>query len=255
MQIYVCIKHVPDTAASIGIVGENGYDDKTPKFIVNPYDEYALEEALRIRQREGGEVVVVTVGKEAAIGSIRTCLAVGADRAILVKTDAQFLDSSLTSMAIKKAIEQDGKPDLILTGKQSIDTEGMQTQFRLAAAFHMPVANDVVHLQIEGNRAVAETELGAGTRRVLEMALPCVVGAGRGLNEPHYPTLPQILKAKSKPIRQIELAELGVEASSAEREVLLLEPAPGRPGAKILEGSVRERIEELVRILQEEKVL
>ena len=104
MKIYVCVKHVPDTAAKITVVGDAGFAE-TCKFIVNPYDEYSLEEAVQINQRDGqGEVVVVTVGKESAVTTLRSALALGADRGILVKTDAQFLDNSLTSRALPSII-------------------------------------------------------------------------------------------------------------------------------------------------------
>ena len=148
MQIYVCVKHVPDTAANIKVVEPAGFDESV-KFVVNPYDEYGLEEALQIMAKAGGgEVVVVTVGKESAISSLRTALAVGATRGILVKTDAQFLDSGLTSRALQKAIQQDGTPDLVFTGKQSVDSEGMQTPYRLAVALDMPVVTEVVKVDL-----------------------------------------------------------------------------------------------------------
>ena len=114
MQIYVCVKHVPDTAASIKVVEPAAFDESV-KFVVNPYDEYGLEEALRIVSKTGGEVVIVTVGKASAVNTTRTALAVGASRGILVKTDAQFLDAGLTARALQKAIQQDGAPDLVLS--------------------------------------------------------------------------------------------------------------------------------------------
>ena len=117
MQVYVCVKHVPDTAAKISVVGGNEFAE-TCKFIVNPYDEYGIEEAVQqVKQTGSGEVVIVTVGKESAMVTLRAALAQGADRGILVKTDSHFLDSSLTALALHKVIEQDGSPDLIFCGK------------------------------------------------------------------------------------------------------------------------------------------
>lgn len=256
MKIYVCVKHVPDTAARITVVGDSGFAE-TCKFIVNPYDEYAVEEAVQlVNQAGGGEVVIVTVGKEAAIGTMRAALALGADRGILVKTEAQFLDSAITGRALQKAIAQDGSPDLIFCGKQSIDSEGMQTPFRLAKAFDMAVVTDVVGLSIGDGRAVAEREIGGGAREVLELRMPCVIGATRGLNEPRYPKLPDIMKAKKKEIRQIDMAELGVDLSSSLTEIVKLEAVPERGQARIMTGTTRESVEQLVRILkEEEKVL
>ena len=253
MRIYVCVKHVPDTAAKVTVVGGTGFAE-TCKFIVNPYDEYSVEEAVQINKQAGqGEVVVVTVGKESAVNTMRSALALGADRGILVKTDAQFLDSSLTAQALKKAIEQDGAPDLIFCGKQSIDSEGMQTVFRLAKAFDMPAVNDVVDLKIGDGTATVEREIGGGSREVLEVKLPCVIGATRGLNEPHYPKLPDIMKAKKKEIKQINLAGLGLDTAASQTEIVRLEAVAERGQAKMMEGSTREMVQELVRILKEEE--
>jgi electron transfer flavoprotein beta subunit len=253
MKIYVCVKHVPDTAAKITVVGGTGFAE-TCKFIVNPYDEYSVEEAVQIKNRTGqGEVVVVTVGKESAITTMRSALALGADRGILVKTDTQFLDSALTSQALKKAIEQDGVPDLIFCSKQSIDSEGMQTLFRLAKAFDISAVNEVVALSINEGVARAEREIGGGAREVLEIQLPCVIGATRGLNEPHYPKLPDIMKAKKKEVKQIDIAELGLDLTAPQTEIVNLEAVAERGQARMMEGATREMVEELVRILKEEE--
>lgn len=255
MRIYVCVKHVPDTAARITVVGGTGFGE-TCKFIVNPYDEYAVEEAVQLARKEGGsEVVVVTVGKEAAAASMRAALALGAQRGILVKTDAQWLDSRTTSLALKSAIERDGAPDMVLTGKQSIDSEGMQTPYRLAQALGMPVVSDVVKLAVEGRRAVIEREAEGGGREVVEVDLPCVIGATRGLNEPHYPKLPEILQAKKKEIKVIPIAELGGGADAGCTEIVQLAASPERGQAQMLEGSTREKVEQLVSVLEQENVI
>jgi electron transfer flavoprotein beta subunit len=200
-------------------------------------------------------VVVVTVGKEAAMASMRAALALGAQRGILVRIDAQFLDSRTTSMALKKAIERDGAPDIILTGKQSVDSEGMQTPYRLAHAFGMPVVSDVVKLAVDGRNAVVEREIEGGGREVVEVGLPCVIGATRGLNEPHYPKLPEILQAKKKEIRVIPIAELGLGGDGGCTEIVQLVATPERGQARMLEGSAREKAEQLVSLLEQENVL
>lgn len=256
MKIYVCVKHVPDTAAKITVVGGTGFAE-TCKFIVNPYDEYGVEEAVQLIKQVGtGEVVVVTIGKESALTTMRAALAQGADRGILVKTEAQFLDSALTSQALKKAIELDGSPDLIFCGKQSIDSEGMQTPFRLAKAFDMPVITDVVGLSISGGTASVEREIGGGSREVVEMKLPGIIGATRGLNEPHYPKLPDILKAKKKEVKQFDIVDFGLDLSSPQTEIVNLAAVPERGQARMMEGSTHQMVEQLVQILKEEdKVL
>ena len=198
MQIYVCVKHVPDTAANIKIVGEKGFDDAGCKFIANPYDEYAVEQAVQLVETNGGEVIVVTVGKAAAAATIRAAMAMGAHRGILVTVESQFLDSRTTAQALKAAIEQDGKPDVIFTGKGAVDTEGFQTLYRLAEAMGLPVVNEINKLELADGKATVGHEIGGGAREVLEVSLPCVLGTTKGLNEPRYPKFPDIMKAKKK---------------------------------------------------------
>lgn len=256
MKIFVCVKHVPDTAASIKLAGETGFEDSEIKFISNPYDEFGIEEAVSIVEDKGGEVVVLTVGKPEAESTIRSALAMGAHRAILVTTDSQFLDSSLTASALKEAIEQDGLPDMIFTGKGSVDTESFQTQYRLANLLGMPIANEISTLTIDGDKALAERETGGGEKQVVEMGLPCVVGATKGLNEPRYPKFPDIMKAKKKEVKQLTLADFGIDPSQGGVTIEKLELVPERSGAKMLEGAVDDQVDELVRILKEdEKVL
>lgn len=256
MKICVCVKHVPDTAATIKVAGTTGFEDADVKFIANPYDEYGIEEAVSLVEKQGGEVVILTVGKAAAVSTIRGAMAMGAHRAILVKTDTQFLDSELTAKALKAAMDQDGLPDMIFTGKGSVDTESFQTQYRLARSLGMPIVNEVSSLTIDGNKALAQRESGGGEKQVIEMGLPCVVGATKGLNEPRYPKFPDIMKAKKKEIKEITLSDLGIDASSGKVTIENLTPVPERSGAKMLEGSVDDQVTELVRILKEdEKVL
>jgi len=256
MKIFVCVKHVPDTAASIRIVGKNGFEDSEIKFVSNPYDEHGIEEAVSLVEQHGGEVVILTVGKASADTTIRSALAMGAHRAILVKTDRQFLDSILTAKALAQAIKADGVPDMIFTGKGSVDTESFQTQYRLAKYLEMPVVNEVSYLEVKEGKALAKRDAGAGEKQLMEMGLPCVIGATKGLNEPRYPKFPDIMKAKKKKIQKKELSELGVDESQGRVIIETLAAVPERAGAKMLTGSVDEQVTELVKVLtQDEKVL
>ncbi len=256
MKIFVCVKHVPDTANNITVAGENAYNDSDVKFIINPYDEYALEEAVSIVEKKGGEVVAFTVGKDAATTTIRSALAMGADRAIHVKIDHQFLDSSLTAKALKAAMDEDGLPDMIFTGKASVDTESFQTPYRLAYTLGMPFVNDVSGLSLEDDKVTVTAEVGGGTKQVVEMSLPSMIGAAKGLNEPRYPKVMQVMKAKKKEIKEIGFSSLGIDISDGKTVMEKLETAPERSGAKLIEGSVDDQVTELVRILKEsEKVL
>ncbi|WP_319408235.1 electron transfer flavoprotein subunit beta/FixA family protein [uncultured Desulfosarcina sp.] len=253
MQIYVCVKHVPDTAANIKIVGEKGFDDAGCKFIANPYDEYAVEQAVQLVETNGGEVIVVTVGKAAAAATIRAAMAMGAHRGILVTVESQFLDSRTTAQALKAAIEQDGKPDVIFTGKGAVDTEGFQTLYRLAEAMGLPVVNEINKLELADGKATVGHEIGGGAREVLEVSLPCVLGTTKGLNEPRYPKFPDIMKAKKKPIKEMTIADLGVSVDGARSELVKLEKVPERTGAKMMDGDIRQAVEALVTILKEEE--
>lgn len=257
MKIYACVKHVPDTAATITVAGKAGYEDADIKFIANPFDEFGIEEAVSMVENQGqGEVVILTVGKAQATATIRAGLAMGAHRAILVKTDHQFLDSSLTAKALKAAIDQDGPPDMIFTGKGSVDTEGYQTQYRLAKHLGLPVVNNVSLLKVDGDKAWAQRESGGGKKQHIELRLPCVIGATKGLNKPRYPKITDIIKARKKEIKELDLSDLGIDASQGKVALESLVPVSERSNAKMIEGTVDEQVTELVRILkEEEKVL
>lgn len=256
MKICVCVKHVPDTAATIKIAGGNGFVDDEIKFVANPYDEFGIEEAVSLVEKHGGEVVLVTVGKAAAVATIRSGMAMGAHRAILVKTAGQFLDSGLTAKALQAALKADGLPDLIFTGKGSVDTESFQTPYRLARSLGLPIVNEVSNLVIDNGKAVVEREIGGGEKQVIEMHLPAVIGATKGLNVPRYPKFPDIMKAKKKEIKEIEIAALGIDESQGAVMLETLEPVPERSDAKMLDGDVDKQVSELIKILKEkEKVL
>jgi electron transfer flavoprotein beta subunit len=251
MNIYVCVKHVPDSAAKITITGKNQINESVT-FLMNPYDEHAIEEAARLKEKVGeAEVVAVSVGKAGAATTIQSALAMGADRGILITTD-QIPDSLVTARALKAAIMQDGRPDIIFTGKESIDSEGFQTMYRLAAAMDMPAASGVEAFSLEQDRVLVECDLEAGAREVIEMPLPCVVGCGKALNKPRYPTLPQIIKARKKEVKQIELQSLNPERPAGGIEILELKPAVEEREPREVKGTPEEIAGELVRILKEE---
>jgi electron transfer flavoprotein beta subunit len=251
MRIYVCVKHVPDSAANIRIVGSNQIDESVT-FLMNPYDEHAIEEAARLKEKVGkAEVIAVSLGKAGAVNTIQSALAMGADRGILITTD-RIPDSLVTARALKAAIEQDVRPDLIFTGKESIDSEGFQTMFRLAVALDMPAASGVEAFSLEQGRVIVECELEAGAREVVEMPLPCVIGCGKGLNKPRYPTLPAIIKARKKEVKQIELQSLKIEEPAGSTEILELKPAVEERRPQELKGSPEVIAGEILRILRDE---
>ena len=251
MRIYVCVKHVPDSAARITIKDDNRIDE-TVTFLPNPCDENAIEEAVRLKERVNeSEVIAVTLGGQSAINTLRSALSMGADRAILIKTDDRP-DSIITGRALQKAIEIDGKADIVFTGKESIDSEGMQTMFRLAAALHVPVANNLSAFSLDRRKVTAEYETDAGTTAVVVMDLPCVVGVGKSLNKPRYPTLPDIIKSRKKIIKQISLSDLNIKVPGAKMEVLALRPSVENRRAREITGTPEEIVEQIVKVLHEE---
>jgi len=251
MRIYVCVKHVPDSAAKITITGNNRIDESVT-FLMNPYDEHAIEEAARLKkQLDGAQIIAVSVGKADAANTIQSALAMGADRGILVTTDSRP-DSLVTARALKAAIEQDGRPDIIFTGKESIDSEGYQTMYRLAAGMDMPAASGVESFALAQGRVRVECDFEAGAKEVIDMPLPCVVGCGKGLNKPSYPTLPAIIKARKKEVQQIDLQSLNIEKPAGRIEVLDLKPAVEARRPREVKGTPDEIAGQLVRILQEE---
>ena len=256
MRIFVCVKHVPDTAAKVTIKDTNGIDEKSVKFVMNPYDEYGVEEALKLKSQAGGEVVIVCVGKPDAINTIRSGLAMGADRGILVKTD-EPVDQAVIARALAKVIKDEGEYDLIFMGKQSVDSEGMQTQYRLAHLLDIPVASGVIAFGRQDDKVVVESEIEGGARQVIEMRMPCVVAAMKGLNEPRYPKLPDIMKATKKPVNQLDLNSLGLQAPVGSTVVEELSYPPEKPKGKMVEGEDPKQLaDNLVKLLKEEaKVL
>lgn len=255
MQIYVCVKHVPDSAANIHIVDNLKIDESVP-FLLNPYDEHAVTEAAALKKQvPDSEIIAVCLGKKDAESTVRSALAMGADRGLLVETDA-VCDSMTTAQALHAAIVNDGKADIILTGKESIDSEGMQTQFRIGALFDFPVVTNASSLDIENGKAVVTCELAGGRTRTFELTLPCVVGAGRGLNTPIYPTFPDVVKSRKKPIDTVTLSELKVSAAPGSVKIVSMTPLVQKRNPQKITGTPSEQAAEIIRILrQEAKVL
>jgi len=250
MQIYVCVKHVPDSGALIELDGEQAFLETNVKFIPSPFDEYGIEEALTLKEQ--GEVIIVCAGNAGAISSIRAALAMGADRAIHIVSQGSFTTSAKMAEAIAKAILQDGTPDLIFTGKQSIDSEGSQFPYFLAKELSMPIINDVSGLEVKDGEVIASREMGGGVRQRIRAARPCVLGVTRGLNEPRYPKLPDIMKSKKKPVQEIPVESLNL-AEKCTPVLEKMELLPERASAKMFSGDVNAQVQELLRVLREEE--
>jgi electron transfer flavoprotein beta subunit len=255
MKIYVCVKHVPDSAANIVVKEGNRIDDKI-SFLLNPYDEHAVTEAVLLRNHLGqGEVIAVSLGTGDVEKTLRSAMAMGADRSILVKTDNQK-DSIFTARALKAAIEQDGCPAIIFTGRESIDMEGMQTMFRLGAAFNFSVASNVIKFIPKGKRATVETQTEGGGKNVYDLSMPCVLGVGRGINTPSYPTFPDVVKARKKEVKTVDANDLDITPSPSAMTLISLEAFAQKRQPQEITGSPTEQAQTLVKILRDEaKVL
>ena len=250
MKIAVCIKRVPDTESRIKVGGDGVSIDETGvKFILNPYDEFAVEEALQRKEQAGaGEVVVVTVGPDSAQETIRTALAMGADRGVLLKADKVPADPLAVARALAAELK-DGGYDLILFGKMAVDDYHHAVGIMTAELLGLPGLTAVVKLIIADGKITAEREVEGGVE-VLECALPAVVTAEKGLNSPRYPALKGIMAAKKKPI-ETKPAALG----EVRVKVKTLSPPPDRKEGRIV-GEGVDAVPELVRLLQQEaKVL
>lgn len=257
MNIVVLLKQVPDTETKIRIKnGEKKIDEEGVNWIVNPYDEYAVEEALRIKAAQGGTVTIVSLGPQKAQEAIRTALAMGADKAVHLQ-DAAFdgSDNYVVSLALSKAIAK-LEYDVILCGKQAIDDDGAQVGSRVAELLGIPQISIVVKLEISGKTAKATRQI-EGALQVIETSLPALITCQKGLNEPRYPTLPGIMQAKKKPLTVYTSADLGLDASQvgeagSKLKIVDMYLPPTRSTGKKLEGEPQDVALQLARHLREE---
>ncbi|MBE8163056.1 MAG: electron transfer flavoprotein subunit beta/FixA family protein, partial [Bdellovibrionaceae bacterium] len=205
MKITVCIKQVPDTEAKLEINNASTNIDATNiKWSINPYDEFAIEEALQIKASTQASVEVISVGPKSRVtDALRTALAMGADTAICVDTpEDMFLNSSMVAQAIAAVLQKKDLPDLIFTGKLGIDYNFGLMLFRLGQELNMPVLSGVSQLELKDKTLKATKKIDGGVKQEYSLNLPAIIGADKGLNTPRYPNLPGIMKAKRKPIEE-----------------------------------------------------
>ena len=229
-KILVGLKRVVDYNVRVRVRSDgSGVETEGVKMSINPFDEIALEEALRIRERgEAAEVVVVSIGTREAQQQLRTGLAMGADRAILVLAEDKP-DALTAARALLALVEREG-PDLVLLGKQAIDDDNSQTGQMLAALWNRPQATFASKVGFDGNVARVVREVDAGLETI-EIDLPAVVTVDLRMNEPRYVKLPDIMKAKKKPLEEIAIADLGLEPGPRLRETAFEPPAAREKGS------------------------
>ncbi len=250
MKIAVFVKRVPDTESIIKITDDGkGIDKSNLSFVMNPYDEFAVEEALSIKESVGdSDVVIVSLGPEETKETIRSALAMGADRAIHVLVPAFPEDPLVTATALKDAIEGESF-DLLLFGKQAVDGDEGQTGTLVAQLMGLPSAAVVVKVTLEEQSVTVHREVEGG-EEVVTLPLPAVLTTQKGLNDPRYASLKGIMAAKKK-----EVVEKEIPLRDAAIEVIGIEYPPERAEGKIV-GEGTEAVDELLRLLREEaKVL
>lgn len=247
-KILVGLKRVVDYNVRVRVKSDgSGVETDGVKMSINPFDEIALEEALRIKERgEASEVIVISIGSSSAKQQLRTGLAMGADRAILVETDAEV--DPLTGAKIFNALVEREKPGLVLLGKQAIDNDNNQTGQMLAALWGRPQATFASEIVITGDKASVTREVDVGLE-IIEIDLPAVVTADLRLNEPRYVKLPDIMRAKKKLLDEIPLADLGIEESAGLTNVSFEPPAQRQKGVMV------EDVAGLVAALKEKGLL
>lgn len=252
MNLYVIMKRTFDTEEKIVIENGRVVDDDA-EYIINPYDEYAIEEAIQLREKHGGEVTVVTVGDEEAEKELRTALAMGCDRAVLIDAEDVEESDQYTTAHILAAYFKDQDYDLILGGNVAVDNGTGQVGPRLAELLNIPHVATITKIDIDGEQVSIERDA-EGDVEIIEAGLPLLVTTQQGLNDPRYPSLPGIMKAKKKPLETLDLDDLELDEDDVEAKTETLERflPPKKEAGRVLEGEVDEQVKELVRLLRNE---
>lgn len=247
MKIVVCLKQVPDMESKFKIVDDKKVDEAQIAFKINDFDNYAVEAALQLKEKHGGEVVIVSVGPNRAAKDIRQAFAMGADWGIHIADDAILEgDSFVVASTLAKAVESIGGVDLIMTGVQSEDLQAGVTGVMIADLLNMPHCTNVVKIETaDGKAYTLNRELEGGLNEVLELAGPVVLSIQSGINEPRYPTLPGIMKAKKKQLDVKTGADLGVSAASRVDFIKMFIPVADSM-AEIIDGAPEEAAGKLV---------
>lgn len=258
MNIYVLLKSTFDTEDKITIEEREIIDDEA-EFIINPYDEYAIEEAIVQRDEHGGEVTVITVGNKDAEKQLRTALAMGGDRAVLIDIEDEDLEDGdqYTTSKILAAYLKDKEIDLILAGNVAIDEASGQIGPRLATNLNIPYVTTIIQLHIDGNVVKIDKDV-EGDIEKIETTLPILVTCQQGLNEPRYPSLPGIMQARKKPLEELEIDDLNLDEEAIQTKTKTVEYflPPEKEKGKILEGELIDQVQELISLLKNEaKVL
>ena len=271
MKIAVCLKQVPDTETKIKLTDSqldassqnlsSQIDTRDIKWIISPYDEYAIEEALHIQSKESATVTAISFGpKSRVVKALQMALAMGVDEAVCISdsndSSIGLTDSLVVAKLLFKCIEKIGPFDLIFMGKTAIDDNQSAVVPMLAGLLNIPHASVVSKLEHHNKNIILERDIEGGTKEVIEMSLPALIGTTKGLNNPRYATLPGIMKAKKKPLTEMTPESLGVDIQKTSIEYTDFRLPSERPKVQMIEGDVQQQVNELTRLLKyEEKAL
>jgi electron transfer flavoprotein beta subunit len=249
MEIIVLLKQTFDTEEKI-VITNGSIVEHGAKFVINPYDEYAVEQAIQLRDQFGGKVSVVSVGPNRSIEALRSALAMGVDEAVLISDDRIGSDGFAVSETLASFISK--QPfDLILAGNFSVDQGAGQVAIRLAHLLDIPHVASITKLSLNNAKATAIRDA-EGDEEIIEVSLPALFTAQQGLNEPRYPSLQGIMKAKKKPFQELTLDDLGIGVPDAKTKLVSLSLPPGRKAGLILSGELNSQVKDLVRLLRED---
>jgi len=256
VKVVVCMKQAPDTEAKIVVNPDgSGINVDGVKFVMNPLDEYAVEQAIALKEKSGGEAIVVCMGPKRSVEAMRTALAMGMDKGVHIDDPALENADACVTGKVLAAVLKDLEADVILGGKQAIDMDQSQVMCYVAEFLDMPQISNISSMDVaeDGKSAKVSRRIEGGAE-MYEVSLPAVMTCEKGLNEPRYASLPGIMKAKKKEIKEFDLAATGVSADDAKNkiEIQKFSPPPERAAGKVLEGEPEETSAELAKLLREE---
>ena len=253
MNIYVCIKQVPDTETKIKLNADSsGIDTTGIKWIMSPYDEFAVEEALRLKEKNAGSTVtVISAGPARVVETIRTALAMGADNGIHIEI-AENADNNMAAKALAGALKKEAKVDIVFSGKEAIDDGSAQVSQLTAEYFGMPYVTVVLGIEYGATSVKCKREIEGGAFEMVEATLPALIAAQKGLNEPRYASLPNIMKAKKKEVKSLKSGDVDVSDADQKIRYKNLQLPPPKQAGKKIAGDPAAQAKELVRLLHEE---
>ena len=254
MKIFVCLKQVPDTETKIKILPDRSDIDPVGiKWVMNPYDELAVEEAIKFKEKNpAAQVWALTLGpKQRAVESLRTALAMGADEAIVINS-LENLDAFSTAKALASVISTEGPAHLIFSGRLSIDANQSSVPQMVAEFLSIPHASVVSKLESTPENTTVERDVEGGAKEIIQMINPALIAANKGLNLPRYASLPGIMKAKKKIIKEIEFSSLGIAPTEQKVKYFDYLLPPEKPAVKLLIGDVSSQVSQLVSCLRNE---